>query len=340
MRLFGGLEHLLISGAAPAVADVFHQRAVKEYRLLRDKRDCVAQGVLRHFDDILPVYFYFAPFDIIKPEQKFSHCGLARARGSDKRHALPARNRKIKIIKHRCSVVKAEGDIVKPHLAFWYRQFFSIFFVFDAVRGLQNRHHFAGIGKCVIKTAELKAYGHQLIKYGQQIRLYKYKISQRKLAVAPKDYRTPHKSDLYGNHKNADAKPHPSVKKPIAHRFGAPVGHHPAQAVRLVLRTRKERDGRLVGDSIGKRSGDFGVGLRARGTHRLAQTRDKYLKPDKEHAPNTQRRPKPVIAHKKHRDRAKHKERRRIKLNQYVVGDSFERADIAADFVRQRTGKV
>src|SRR3989338_4967689 len=62
--LFCRLEHLFVARPPTSVADILHQRAVKEYRLLRHERYGAAQTILHHFGNTLPVDLYRAFRDV------------------------------------------------------------------------------------------------------------------------------------------------------------------------------------------------------------------------------------------------------------------------------------
>ncbi len=55
VRLLRRLDHLGVGRLEAAVADVFHQRAVEQLRILRDHRNVAAQAVLGDVEDILAV---------------------------------------------------------------------------------------------------------------------------------------------------------------------------------------------------------------------------------------------------------------------------------------------
>ena len=101
VRFFCGLDNFFIGGVAPAVADVLHERAMKEYGLLRHKADGVAQAVLRYLGDVLLVYSLNSPSDVVETQQKLGDGRLARARRPHERNLLAARNREIKVLQNR-----------------------------------------------------------------------------------------------------------------------------------------------------------------------------------------------------------------------------------------------
>ena len=49
----GCFDNLRVGGFGAGKADVFHYAAVKEARLLRDKRDVLMQRILRDFGNVL-----------------------------------------------------------------------------------------------------------------------------------------------------------------------------------------------------------------------------------------------------------------------------------------------
>jgi len=98
MRRLRGSDDLLIRGAGAPVADVLHDGAVEEPRILQDHAKQAAQIRAPEVLDVVPIHQNRAAVHIVEAHEQLDHGGLAGAGGSDDRDALPG--------------VRVEGEVV------------------------------------------------------------------------------------------------------------------------------------------------------------------------------------------------------------------------------------
>ena len=81
-------QHLVVGRGRPAVADVFHDRAVEQRDVLRHHRDRLAQALLRDPRNILAIDGDAAVLDIVEPLQQHEQAGFAAAGLTDQSDPL------------------------------------------------------------------------------------------------------------------------------------------------------------------------------------------------------------------------------------------------------------
>ena len=119
----GGVEHFFVGGLRPAVADVFHNAAVKQARILRDQRNLPAQAFLGNAGDVLSVNRNFAALDVVIAGEQLDQTRLARSRTADQTDLFAAGNPQIEPLKQKTGafvVIIDVGKLNRPvvHLQF------------------------------------------------------------------------------------------------------------------------------------------------------------------------------------------------------------------------------
>ena len=106
-------QHLVVGGVRPAVADVLHDRAVKQRDVLRHDGDGLAQALLRDARDVLAVDQDAAALQIVEALQQGEQRRLAAAGMADQADALARPEVQIEIPEDPLAVAVAEIDMLE-----------------------------------------------------------------------------------------------------------------------------------------------------------------------------------------------------------------------------------
>jgi len=107
------IEHLLIRGIEPAVANVLHDRTVKQRNVLRDDADGFAQAVLRNPRDILFVDQDPAVLHVVEALQQRKQRRFAAAGMTDPADALARFEAELEVLENLLAVAVAEIDMLE-----------------------------------------------------------------------------------------------------------------------------------------------------------------------------------------------------------------------------------
>ena len=103
--------HLGIRRLGPAVADVFHHRAMQQRDVLRHEGDRPAQALLGDARDVLAVDQDPAAIDVVEALQQRQHRRLAAARRPDQAGALARLDAQAEILEDLAAAGIGEGDV-------------------------------------------------------------------------------------------------------------------------------------------------------------------------------------------------------------------------------------
>ena len=107
------LEHIFVRGVRPAVADVLHDRAMKQRNVLRHDADGFPQALLRHPRDILAVDQDAAVLHVIEALQQREQRRLAAAGAADQADALAGPEGEVQVLENLLAVAIAEVDVLE-----------------------------------------------------------------------------------------------------------------------------------------------------------------------------------------------------------------------------------
>ena len=106
-------QHLVVGRIGPAIADVLANGTVEQRNVLRHDRDGLAQALLRHLGDVLPVDGDAALVGIVEALQQREQRGLAAAGLTDQADALAGLEAQAEPLEDLLAAGIAEGDIVE-----------------------------------------------------------------------------------------------------------------------------------------------------------------------------------------------------------------------------------
>lgn len=112
-----GLTHVLIGGVRATDADIFRQGGVIEVHILKHHGKLTHELLSSLIADIDPTNSHRSGISIPEPGNEPKQSGLASARGSDDSRQSAGRNSERDVVEDRASLVVAERDTFKTHLA-------------------------------------------------------------------------------------------------------------------------------------------------------------------------------------------------------------------------------
>src|SRR5262249_30569362 len=105
-----GLEYFGVRRVGPPIADVLHDRAVKQRNILRDDRDGRAQALLSDTRYVLPADKDSPSLQIVKSLQQYEERGLPATGRSYETHALRRFDPQVEIPEHLSPVGIGKGN--------------------------------------------------------------------------------------------------------------------------------------------------------------------------------------------------------------------------------------
>ena len=106
----GGLDHLVVGGLGPAVADVVHRAGGKDDGVLRHQPDAPAQFGQTGVIGAHAVDAHRAVLRVIEAQQQLQHRGLARAAGTDEGDGFAGLHAQRKIVQRRLLRARGVGE--------------------------------------------------------------------------------------------------------------------------------------------------------------------------------------------------------------------------------------
>src|SRR3989338_8389013 len=100
MRELCRFDHFCICGLWSCVANVLHERSMKQNRILRHVRNRVTQTLLRNFANVLAVNQNAALLRIVKSQEQFCDCRLPCTRRTDKGYLFTLLNLELQVIEN------------------------------------------------------------------------------------------------------------------------------------------------------------------------------------------------------------------------------------------------
>ena len=107
----------LVGGVQLAVADIVHDRARKQVRVLQYYAERAAQVGFFYLVDVDAVVAHFAVGDVVKPVEQVGYRSFARARRADESDLLPRLGVDGNVAKHRLALFVLEVDLGKHNVA-------------------------------------------------------------------------------------------------------------------------------------------------------------------------------------------------------------------------------
>src|SRR3989344_2260599 len=207
IRFRSRFDDLSIRGITTAIPDVLHERAVEEYRFLRHERDRVAQALLRHIGDILPVDRDRAALHVEEPQYEFRYGGFSRAGRPDECDLLSALDREIEMAEDPPFRMEMESHIPEFDGTLIDAESFRIRHVMDLVERIEDLDHLIGIAIGIAHAAQFAIDRLEPLERDEEIRLHEHEITDRKEAPLPEVDAAIQEDRLYRDDEEADACP-------------------------------------------------------------------------------------------------------------------------------------
>jgi len=133
-------DHLLVGGLGMAIGDVVADRTVQQRSILRHHTNQLAQAVLRHLGDVLPVDGDLARFQIVETQEQVHQRRLARTGTPDQTDLLARLDIQRQPVDHALVLAVVEADVIITDRALRCRKLRRLRSIDDIVRLRHHRH--------------------------------------------------------------------------------------------------------------------------------------------------------------------------------------------------------
>jgi len=229
------LNHLVVGGIQPAVADIVHHRSREEEGVLWDDADLLTQALLGHRAHIVPVYPNRPFLDIVEAGQQVDDGRLARASRTDERYHHARLDRQRYILEHRLALHVPEADVVVGDASLNWRQVNGVGGIHDRRRRIEQLKDAFGtrqaghdlrikVGQLMDRLVEAAHVGQKSHDHADG-RQGRREAQHEVAAIAHNDGRGSSAEDVHHGHVQRSQRLRLNVSQAVALVDGAKLGH-------------------------------------------------------------------------------------------------------------------